>query len=212
MPKIVPDIQNTILAVAESYFNEYGFAETDMRKIASDAKIAVGTIYLHYKNKETLYLNVIEYSWKATIDEIEILSKQEIDPIEILRQVLLELVQEMTKRKSINSLWMEIGSMHHHKEIGMVKGHHFSGPHDPISKIISTVLSKLALQDQIAVTEQTLFQLGSFAFIMTVDICMQGCANIENRVDLIVDLLSSYLRKTDHQNLMEQTISKSAGN
>lgn len=202
MPKIVPDIQNTILSVAETHFNEYGFAETDMRKIASDAKIAVGTIYLHYQNKEILYLNVIEYRWKATIEKIEMLSKQEMDPIEVLKQVLLELAHDMTNRKSINSLWMEIGSMHHHKEIDRIKSHHYSGPHDPISKLISTLLLKLALQDQIAITEQTLFQLGSFAFIMTVDICMQGSENIENRVNLIADLLSSYLRTTDQQKLI----------
>ena len=202
MPKIVPDIQNTILAIAETHFNEYGFEETDMRKIASDAGIAVGTIYLHYQNKETLYLNVIEYRWKATIDKIEGLSNQEIDPKEILKQILLALTQAMTNRKSINSLWMEIGSMHHHREIDSVKGHHFAGPHNPISKLISTVLLKMVHEEQIEITEQTLLQLGSFAFIMTVDSCMQESVNIENRIELIVDLINSYLRKPDHQNLI----------
>lgn len=194
MPKIVPDIQNTILAAAETHFNEYGFEEADMRKIASDAKIAVGTIYLHYQNKGNLYLHVIEYRWKAVIEKIEMLSKQEMDPKEALEQILLELVHEMTKCKSINNLWMEVGSMHHHKEIEMTKSHHFSGPHDSISKIISKVLLNMAQKDQIAVTEQTLFQLGDFAFIMAVDICMKERDHIENRVNLIVDLLSSYLR------------------
>lgn len=203
MPKIVPDIQNTVLAIAETHFQEYGFEETDMRKIASDAKIAVGTIYLHYQNKETLYLNVIEYSWKATIEKIEMLSKQDIDPKEVLKHVLRELIHDMTKRKSINSLWMEIGSMHRHKEIDMAKSHSFSGPHNPISKLISEVLLKLALKEQIAISEQTLFQIGSFAFIMTVDLCMQKSVNIENGVNLITDLLSSYLCKTGHQNLID---------
>jgi len=202
VPKIVPDIQNTILAVAETHFNEYGFEETDMRKIASDAGIAVGTIYLHYQNKETLYLNVIEYRWKATIEKIEGLANQEIDSKEILKQILLALIQAMTRRKSISSLWMEIGSMHHHREIDRVKGHHFSGPHNPVAKLISAVLLKMAHEEQIAIAEQTLLQLGSFAFIMTVDSCMKESVNIENRVDLIVDLLSSYLRKPDHQDLI----------
>jgi AcrR family transcriptional regulator len=195
MPKIVPDIQNTILAIAGTHFNEFGFEGTDMRKVASDAGIAVGTIYLHYQNKETLYLNVIEYRWKATIEKIEELSRQEADPKEVLNRIFLVLTQAMTKRKAVSSLWMEIGSMHHHKEIDRVKGHHFSGPHNPIAKIISTVIAKMAFQEQVAITEQTLLQLGSFAFIMTVDGCMQESGNIENQVELIADLLASYLHR-----------------
>jgi AcrR family transcriptional regulator len=201
LPKIVLDIQNIILAVAETHFKEHGFEETDMRKIASDAKIAVGTLYLHHKNKETLYHHVIESSWKATIDKIEMLSKQEIDPKETLKQILLELIHDMTNRKSISSLWMEIGAMYHFKETDMTRSHHFSGPHNSISTLISAILLKLALKHQTPTTEPTLIQLGRFAIIMTVDICMQESSNIENRVDLIIDLLSSYLCKTDPQNL-----------
>ena len=202
MPKIVPDIQNTILGVAETHFKEFGFEATDMRRIASDAGIAVGTIYLHYQNKEVLYHHAIEYSWKATIGKIEALSNQEIEPKEILKQVLLEMAHDMTNRKSINSLWMEIGSMHPYEETGIDTRHHFSGPHEPISKLISAILSKLAQKQQTAANEPMLNLLGSFAFIMTVDICMQECANIEERVNLIADLLTSYLRQADHPHLI----------
>lgn len=202
MPKIVTDIQNTILTVAETHFKEYGFEETDMRKIASDAKIAVGTIYLHYQNKEMLYLDVIEYSWKATIDKVETLSKQEIAPKEVLEQILFALVHDMTSRKSTNSLWMEIGSMHKYKTTDTIKSHHFSRPHNSISTHISEILLKMALEHQIPITEPMLIQLGRFAFIMTVDICIQENSNIDNKVNLIVDLLSSYLCITDHQKLI----------
>jgi len=195
VPKIVPGVENTILAAADTHFNEFGFEDTDMRKIAADAGISVGTIYLHYENKETLYLNVIEHRWKTTIERIEELSKEEVEPKLVLKQVLIELVQAMTRRKSVNSLWMEIGSMHHHKEIDSIRGHHFSGPHNPISKLISAVLAKMAFKEQVAIAEQTLLQLGSFAFIMTVDSCMQENEYIENRVDLITELLSSYIEK-----------------
>jgi AcrR family transcriptional regulator len=200
MPKIVPDVRNKILSVAEAHFKEHGFEDTDMRKIAADVKIAVGTIYLHYQNKETLYLNVIEYSWKTTIEKIETISKQEFDPKELLKQILLELVGDMTNRKSLNSLWNEIGAMHHHKDTDLVKSHHFSGPHDPITQIISTILLKIAQKNQFTQAKQTFDQLGSFAFIMTVDLCMQERANTENRIELIVDLLNTYICKTVNQN------------
>lgn len=203
LPKILPDIQIKILTVAENHFNEYGFVGADMRKIASDAGIAVGTIYLHFNNKETLYLNVIEFRWKSTIEKIEILTKQDIDPKEVLIQILLELTHEITRHKSANNLFTEIGFIHHHKDIKMLKDRHFSGPIKSISKLISEVLSKLAQKDQIVITKQTLYQLGSFAFIMTIDICMQESVNIENRIDLIADLISSYLCKPDHQNLID---------
>lgn len=197
MPKIVPDIQNKILSVAETHFRDYGFEKTDMREIAAEADLAVGTIYLHYQNKETLYLNVISRSWKNTLERITAISQNKIDPEEKLKEAVIELVQDMSHRKSLNSLWMEIGSIHHHQLSGNLANSHFSGMRDPISKIISKIVLEIATKYQVQISNQRCDQLGSFVFIMTVDACMQNQEKTSDNVNLIPDLITTFLCSSD---------------
>src|SRR5512133_2948084 len=108
MPKILPDIQNKILTVAEQHFKRSGFDKTDMREIASDSEVAVGTLYLHFHNKEELYQQVVKHSWTKSLEKVRAIS-QKADPPEILlKEIILLLIEEMTNRKSHESLWMEI--------------------------------------------------------------------------------------------------------
>ncbi len=193
LPKIVPDIQNKILSVAESHFKNRGFEKTDMREIAAEADLAVGTIYLHYKNKETLYLNVISRSWMNMLETVEEISHKEIDPEEKLKETVHELVQDITRRTSLNGLWMEIGSIHHQQMSSNLTNNHFSGMRDPISKNISLILREIAGKNQVQINDQKLDQLGSFVFIMIVDVCMQDQEKASDNASLILDLIKSYL-------------------
>jgi AcrR family transcriptional regulator len=193
MPKIVPDVHNKILSVAEAHFKAHGFEKTDMREVASQAGLAVGTIYLHYRNKETLYLHVLRHCWIDTFEKVEELSASDIDPEQKLRQVLLELVQSMDERKTLNSLWMEIGSLHHHPPEDHPSTNHFSGLREPFSRVISQLLKEITNRDNLEINDRTLEQLGSFVFIMTVDACMQGHETNAENIKLILDLVKAYL-------------------
>ncbi|HEY8462875.1 MAG TPA: TetR/AcrR family transcriptional regulator [Bacillota bacterium] len=54
-----------ILDAAMSLFSQKGFERTTVDEIASRAKIAKGTVYLYFKNKEHIFLSIIE---KGLID------------------------------------------------------------------------------------------------------------------------------------------------
>lgn len=43
-----------IIAAAGNRFRYYGIAKTTMQEIAGDAGVAVGTLYLYFKNKDDL--------------------------------------------------------------------------------------------------------------------------------------------------------------
>ncbi len=193
MPKIVPDIQKKIISTATRHFLENGFDKTDMREIAAEAEIAVGTIYLHYQNKETLFLHVIRHNWQQCGERIEEISNSDQRPEEQLRKILRFLIEEMLERKSQNSLWMEIGSLHHQKIGKFSETNHLSEIREPISQNLGKVIRKMVKNDPSRFTEQTCAQLGSFAFIMTVDACMQNPKEAADKLDLIIDLLNSYL-------------------
>ena len=51
--------RNQILDAAERVFLERGFEETTMDELASEAELAKGTLYLYFKNKEDLLVDLL---------------------------------------------------------------------------------------------------------------------------------------------------------
>jgi TetR/AcrR family fatty acid metabolism transcriptional regulator len=58
------DKRQAILEAAAKRFSTYGFHETKVGDIAEDVGIAKGTVYLHFKDKETLLQEVVRYYTK----------------------------------------------------------------------------------------------------------------------------------------------------
>ncbi|WCN38980.1 TetR/AcrR family transcriptional regulator [Aneurinibacillus uraniidurans] len=56
--------QQRILAAANKIFVENGYRQADMRSIAKEAGIAVGTIYNYYPNKAVLYQAILNQQWE----------------------------------------------------------------------------------------------------------------------------------------------------
>lgn len=195
MPKILPDIQNKLLTIAEYHFKNNGFEKTDMREIAAEAEVAVGTVYLHFHNKEELYQQVVKNNWMKTLEKLNLISQKTEAPELLLKEVITLLVEEMTNRKSIESLWMEIGSFHHHDFIKAAPKDHFSGLRDPITGIISGLIQRMAIQNNRDIDESKCNRLGSFAFIMAVDICMQEPTHANQQIDMIPDMLTAYINQ-----------------
>lgn len=60
----IVDKRQAILEAAAKRFSTYGFHETKVGEIAQDAGIAKGTVYLHFKDKETLLAEVVHYQMR----------------------------------------------------------------------------------------------------------------------------------------------------
>jgi len=63
--------QNDILQAAERVFAIKGYHKATIQDIAKEAQYAVGTIYLYFKDKEALYLQLIEKKLKDLSSEIK---------------------------------------------------------------------------------------------------------------------------------------------
>lgn len=63
------DTRRHILEAAERQFLTHGYAGTRVEEIATDAHVSVGTIYLHYGNKEGLYSAVLVHAQEVLLDE-----------------------------------------------------------------------------------------------------------------------------------------------
>lgn len=104
MPKIIKDIEEIIFQTALNMFTEYGYKSVDMKGIAKNAGIAVGTLYNYYPNKQQLFLDVFKKSWEDTFSRLDGHAKFHgvSDFIEIL-------YDEIDKRKGLGKQLTDLG-------------------------------------------------------------------------------------------------------
>ncbi len=60
-----------ILESARLAFEKYGLEHTSMDRIASEAELAKGTLYLYFKNRDELIMALLVHDFNRLIDEIE---------------------------------------------------------------------------------------------------------------------------------------------
>lgn len=57
---MIPGVQGKIVESAMRLFSSTGYSAVDMRSVAKDAGVAVGTVYNYYPDKASLFLGVVE--------------------------------------------------------------------------------------------------------------------------------------------------------
>jgi AcrR family transcriptional regulator len=62
--------RQTILAAAEKLFARDGYHTTTLDRVAEEAELSKGTIYLYFRNKEDLFLSVIDVRFQAYMAEL----------------------------------------------------------------------------------------------------------------------------------------------
>ncbi|MGE5627351.1 MAG: TetR/AcrR family transcriptional regulator [Solirubrobacterales bacterium] len=97
MPKIIPDTEGRILKAAKELFLKYTYRDIEMKEIAKEAGIAVGTLYNYFSNKKELYYQIFEESWHSTYINLEKVVNQDIDPVEKFKQYMTMTYDEIEK-------------------------------------------------------------------------------------------------------------------
>ncbi|MBW4508506.1 MAG: TetR/AcrR family transcriptional regulator [Scytonematopsis contorta HA4267-MV1] len=89
MQKLDEAKREAILNAAKQRLRKYGIQKTTMQEIAKDAGIAVGTLYLYFKNKDDILIASTEaYARKHIIDTEEILNSSK-SPSEKLKAYII---------------------------------------------------------------------------------------------------------------------------
>jgi AcrR family transcriptional regulator len=104
--------REAILAAALDEFSARGFAATRLDDVAQRAGIAKGTIYLYFRDKETLFQELIRTMLTPLVGTIENLGKNDM-PISALAGHIADLfVREVyeTRRKDVIRLMIAEGS------------------------------------------------------------------------------------------------------
>lgn len=110
MPKIIPDLSSRILETAARRFESEGFAATDMKSLAAELGISVGTLYNYYPSKPELFLEVSVH-WKEKLSARMLTRLDAGDGAEAkLRDTLLMLFDDMVQYTGIWKEFMRSGA------------------------------------------------------------------------------------------------------
>lgn len=97
MPKIIANLEDTIIEQANIQLFEKGYSDMTMRSVADACGIAVGTVYNYYKSKDMLVAKIMLRDWTKIIDEVSEKCKTVNDIYEgfkIMYEGLLKFVEK----------------------------------------------------------------------------------------------------------------------
>ena len=193
MPKIIENLDQTIISSARELFHRQGFEHTNMRQIADKSGIAVGTLYRYYKDKDDLYMQIMMENWQKTMRSLEKIMQDEAHPETALRKMLEKLIHTLQSHQSISQLLGEVAKMYA-RHTSENRNDYFVGTHGQISRLFSDVLKRMLDKEIRDEDEVHLLKLGSYAFIMAVDSCMLRAVEVSQQAEFITNILYVYLR------------------
>ncbi|HTL17931.1 MAG TPA: TetR/AcrR family transcriptional regulator [Patescibacteria group bacterium] len=98
-----------ILRAAESVFAAQGFHLASIEKIASAAEYASGTVYLYFRDKETLYLELFEGKIRELSELIRRRTRGLKDPLEALRRLVAARMEYFEQNRAFFRIYAREG-------------------------------------------------------------------------------------------------------
>ena len=117
-PKYKQIVDAAVIVIAEN-----GYHQAQVSKIAKEAGVADGTIYLYFKNKEDILISVFREKMAIFVNNVEVILKQDIDTSEKLFRLIdshfrilhedrhLAIVTQLELRQSNKELRLRINEV-----------------------------------------------------------------------------------------------------
>lgn len=118
------NVKTTILNCAKNIAKEQGLHNMNIRTVAKQAGIAIGTIYNYYPTKDSLILAVCENFWKSAFETIDFTVFQTMDFLDALEYLYYQLADYL---KDFKENWIDQLSKLDikNKKIGKYKEAHY---------------------------------------------------------------------------------------
>jgi AcrR family transcriptional regulator len=95
------ETKKNILEAAQTVFTEHGYAQASMRTIARAAGTSVGGLYLYFRNKEELYLTLMQDRMRMLNDLTEKALFKVDDPVEAIAAFISISIEFARKNKEM---------------------------------------------------------------------------------------------------------------
>ena len=83
-----------IQAAAMELFARKGLAATNVQEIADTADISIGLLYRHYKTKEELFYELVDFAHKGLM-ELNLRLQSDASPRELIKQIIKEVYNDL---------------------------------------------------------------------------------------------------------------------
>ncbi len=96
--------KNEILDITSKIIEEEGIQNCTLRKIATNAKIALGTLYNYFPSQEALFTELFNYSWGYTINKLQSIDQEALTPTEALHVFYQLLKSDVQNRGGLGRM------------------------------------------------------------------------------------------------------------
>ena len=157
MQYLKEEIKNRILIAALDEFKENGYSSASIRNIASNADIALGTVYKYFKNKEALFNSIVDPVYNNLFAAINKIILTEVNPDDKLIEIknkILDIFKESSKELLIL--------------FGKSKGSKYEDFKDELVDVLHKILQKETFsrfEDKSVVNDPFIFYVLSANFI-----------------------------------------------
>jgi TetR/AcrR family transcriptional regulator, fatty acid metabolism regulator protein len=104
--------EQAILDAAVKVFAQHGYHRSKISTIADHAGVATGSVYLYYKNKESILLTIFDRLWTDLTNSLrETVKQSDIDPSKKLDQVIDKFFDNFISNTSLASVF--VNEQHH---------------------------------------------------------------------------------------------------
>ncbi|CAB5079251.1 Fatty acid degradation regulator YsiA, TetR family [Olavius algarvensis associated proteobacterium Delta 3] len=100
------DKYRRILEAAVNVFAEQGFFQSTISQIAKVAGVADGTIYLYFKNKDDILVQIFSFKTKQVFEGFREEVDRVADPVEKLRNLVRRHLEEFQKDRSMAIVYL----------------------------------------------------------------------------------------------------------
>jgi len=94
---------------ATKIFAKEGFCKTKVQAIADDAEIAVGTVYIYFKNKDGILDYIFETQHKKIVTFSKELEKKNIPPLDKIKKILNFHFKELEDNPDLAKILIQEG-------------------------------------------------------------------------------------------------------
>lgn len=91
MPKIIENIREIILEKGKEMLLEGSYRDFNIRKLAKNCGLGLGTLYNHFENKEMLVYQIFLSDWEDTIELANTLKEEKLPMREKLNRIYLSM-------------------------------------------------------------------------------------------------------------------------
>lgn len=132
-----------IIQTALKLFGEYGYDGTSIRKIATEANVALGLMYNYFSGKEELIREILLRGMQDVYDTLNVL-REDLLAIENLEAVIRQSFKTLKRNKEF---WRLFQSIKVQPSVRRIVGAEMSKAQDEILIILTRLLKELKIEN-----------------------------------------------------------------